>query len=185
MPILKRVFPFGLALLLAFPVLADDKEAARDELRAMRKDTLAQLYQESPAAKKEVRAAAGYGVFGVFGAQVLLLGGSGGRGIVRHNLTGRDTYMRVGSVSAGLGLGFQDQRTVLIFKHRDILKKFLDEGWVFSGEAAAVAKQNGQGDSANDMASLYGIKVYQLTKNGLIAQGTVQGTKYWKDDELN
>ena len=187
MPNLDRRGFLGLALLLAaFPAFAaDDKAAAKDELRALRKETLEQLYKENPQAKKEIRAAAGYGVFGVTGAQILILGGSGGRGIVRHNLTGRDTYMRVGSVSAGFGVGFKDMRTVLIFKHRDVLKKFLEEGWVFSGEAEAVAKKDGKGESAEDMASPLGITVYQLTKTGLMAHGTVQGTKYWKDDELN
>jgi hypothetical protein len=29
------------------------------------------------------------------------------------------------------------------------------------------------------------MEVYQLTKNGLALQATVQGTKYWKDKELN
>jgi hypothetical protein len=30
-----------------------------------------------------------------------------------------------------------------------------------------------------------GIKLYQLTESGLALQATVQGTKYWKNDELN
>ena len=30
-----------------------------------------------------------------------------------------------------------------------------------------------------------GVWVYQITKNGLAAQATLQGTKYSKDDELN
>jgi hypothetical protein len=29
------------------------------------------------------------------------------------------------------------------------------------------------------------MEVYQLTKNGLALQATVQGTKYWTDKELN
>lgn len=187
MPNLDRLLFLGLALLLAVlpAYAADEKSAAKAELRAMRKETLEQLYKESPQVKKEIRSAAGYGVFGITGAQILLLGGSGGRGIVRHNLTGKDTYMRVGSISAGLGIGFKDMRTVLVFKHRDILKKFLEEGWVFSGEAAAVAKKDGKGDSTEDLTSPLGIKVYQLTNTGLMAHGTMQGTKYWKDEELN
>jgi len=30
-----------------------------------------------------------------------------------------------------------------------------------------------------------GIKLYQLTENGLAVQATIQETKSWKDDELN
>ena len=75
MPNLDRRGFLGLALLLAaFPAFAaDDKAAAKDELRALRKETLEQLYKENPQAKKEIRAAAGYGVFGVTGAQILIL----------------------------------------------------------------------------------------------------------------
>jgi len=186
MPNLDRRWFLGLALLAVMPTcVAEDKATAQAELRVMRKDALDQLYKENPQAKKEVRSAAGYGVFGVTGAQVLILGGSGGRGIVRHNLTGRDTYMRVGSVSAGLGIGFKDIRTILIFKHRDVLQQFLEKGWVFSGEATAVAKSDGKGNATQDLATPLGITVYQLTKAGLMANGTIQGTKYWKDEDLN
>jgi lipid-binding SYLF domain-containing protein len=93
--------------------------------------------------------------------------------------------MRVGSVRAGPGIGFKDVRTVLIFKHRDLLQQFLDQGWVFSGETAAVAKSGGKGESVGDLNSPLGITVYQLTKTGLIANGTLQGTQFWKDEELN
>ena len=30
-----------------------------------------------------------------------------------------------------------------------------------------------------------GIKLYQITENGLALQATIQGTKYWKDDDLS
>lgn len=164
---------------------ADEKAAVRDALRDMRKATLDQLYKENPKARTQIRKAAGYGVFGVTGVQILFVGGSGGRGIVRDNLTGRDTYMKMGAVSGGLGVGFQDSRTVLIFRSRDVLKKFLDKGWTFGGETAATAKVEGRGGSAGELETPEGIAVYQLTKTGLMAKGTVQGTKYWKDDELN
>lgn len=164
---------------------ADDKASAREALRQLRKETLDQLYKENPKAKTQIRKAAGYGVFGVTGVQFLIVGGSGGQGIVRDNLNGRDTYMKMGAVSGGLGLGYQDTRTVLIFKSRDVLKQFLEKGWTFGGETAATAKVEGKGGSAGELETPEGIIVYQLTKTGLMAKGTVQGTKYWKDEELN
>ena len=30
-----------------------------------------------------------------------------------------------------------------------------------------------------------GIRLYKLTQNGLAIQATIQGTKYWKDGDLN
>ena len=41
----------------------------------------------------------------------------------------------------------------------------------------------GAADSAVYVAP--GVELYQLTANGLALQVTIQGTKYWKDDELN
>lgn len=174
-----------LLLAAAGAAAADDKTAARDALREMREQTLDQLYKEDPKAKTLIRKAAGYGVFGVTGVQILFVGGSGGRGIVRDNLTGRDTYVRMGAVSGGLGIGFKDTRTVLIFRKRDVLKQFLDKGWTFGGEAEATAKVEGKGGTTGALETPEGITIYQLGTTGLMAKGTVQGTKYWKDDELN
>ena len=112
-------------------------------------------------------------------------GGGDSRGVVRDNLTGRDTYVRMGAVSGGLGIGFKDTRTLLIFRKRDVLKQFLDKGWTFGGEAEATAKVEGKGGTAGALETPEGIAIYQLGTTGLMAKGTVQGTKYWKDDELN
>ena len=30
-----------------------------------------------------------------------------------------------------------------------------------------------------------GVKLFQLTESGLALQATIQGTKYWKDKDLN
>jgi lipid-binding SYLF domain-containing protein len=164
---------------------AGDKAAAHDALRQMRKETLEELYREAPKARNQIRSAAGYGVFGTTGVHVLFVGGSGGQGVVRDNLSGRDTYMKVGAVAGGIGLGVEDTRTVLIFTNRKVLKEFLEKGWTFGGETAAVAKVDGKGGQAGELESPQGITVYQLAKSGLMAKGSVQGTKYWKDDALN
>jgi lipid-binding SYLF domain-containing protein len=175
----------ALLLLAAGTVVGGDETAARDALRELRRQTLDELYREDPTAKTLIRKAAGYGVFGVTGVQIVFVGGSGGRGVVRDNLTGRDTYMRMGAVSGGLGVGFKDTRTVLIFRRRDVLKQFLDKGWSFGAEAEATATVEGKGGMAGAPEMPDGITVYQLNVTGLMAKGTVQGTKFWKDDELN
>lgn len=172
-------------LLTSMTLAAEDKAAIQAELRKIRKDTLEELYRVEPKAKQRIRGAAGYGVFAVTGAHVLFLGGSGGYGVVRDNLTGRDSFMRMAAVSAGLGVGFKDARTVLIFTKREVLKQFVEQGWTFGGEAQAAAKIEGKGGDVAEREVVGGIGVYQLTQTGLMAKGTVQGTKYWKDDDLN
>ena len=66
------------------------------------------------------------------------------------------------------------------------MKTFVEKGWDFSGQADAAAKSDQKGGTIGASGSvLPGMEVYQLTKNGIALQATVQGTKYWKDPELN
>lgn len=186
----RRIFHGGLLvlcylLLTSMVMAAGDKKAIQAELRKIRQDTLEELYRIDPKAKQRIRGAAGYGVFAVTGAHVLFLGGSGGYGVVRDNLTGRDSFMRMAAVSAGLGVGFKDARTLLVFTKREVLKEFVEHGWTFGGEAQATAKVEGQGGDLSEREVVGGIEVYQFTQAGLMAKGTVQGSKYWKDDDLN
>lgn len=162
-----------------------DVISTRTALRDMSKQTLAELYRQDPKARVAIRGAAGYAVFESAGAHVLFVGGSGGRGLVRDNLTGKETFMRMGAVRAGLGVGFEDLRTVLVFKKRQTLRDFLDKGWSFGGDAAAVAEIDGKGGGGREVETNEGILIYQLTKTGAMARGSVAGTRYWKDEELN
>jgi lipid-binding SYLF domain-containing protein len=162
-----------------------DKASTRAALREMRKQTLAELYRQDPKARVAIRGAAGYAVFESAGAHILFVGGSGGRGILRDNLTGKETFMRMGAVRAGLGLGFEDVRTVLVFKKRQTLKDFVEKGWTFGADAAAVAQVGGKGGGGREVETKDGILIYQLTKAGAIVRGSVAGTRYWKDEELN
>jgi len=67
-----------------------------------------------------------------------------------------------------------------------MLKKFVVKGWDFSAQADAAAKSNQKGGSIEASGTILpGMEVYQLTKNGIALQATIQGTKYWKDKELN
>jgi lipid-binding SYLF domain-containing protein len=157
----------------------------RAALREMRKEVLTELYQLEPAARRAVRGAAGYAVFSQAGAHILFFGGAGGRGIVHDNLTGKDTYMKMASGAVGLGLGFKDMRLVFVFRKRDTLKQFVERGWQFGGESAAVAKAGETGGASGEIEVAPGVTAYQIARGGLIAQGAVQGSRYWKDEELN
>jgi lipid-binding SYLF domain-containing protein len=156
----------------------------REALRNMRKETLERLYREQPKLKAKLRGAAGYGVFTQEGFQVLFVGGSGGRGLVRDNLTGRDTYMRMASVGAGLGVGYRDVRLVMLFKTREVLKRFVTEGLTFGGEGVAAAKSGDSGQDVTGIQPSAGIEVYPLVDTGLMLKVTLQGSRYWVDEEL-
>lgn len=152
----------------------------------MRSDTLAKLYKIHPFARTQIRKAAGYGVFSNVGINLFLVSTASGWGVVRDCNGGKDTYMKMYSAGIGPGLGVKDFRGVFVFTSRAALRNFIDDGWDASAQADAVAKSDDKGGAwagAVDVAP--GIKLYQITQHGLALQATIQGTKFWRDDDLS
>lgn len=160
--------------------------AKRQNAGQMRSDTLAKLYQIHPEARRQIAKAAGYGVFSNVGVNLLLVSAGNGWGVVRDNATGRDIYMKMVSAGVGIGLGAKDFRGVFVFTSKHALHQFTEKGWDANAQADATAKDGKQGKEfggAIDIAP--GIKLYQITERGLALQATIQGTKYWRDEDLN
>lgn len=158
----------------------------RQEVQKMRAETLAKLYEIHPIAQEQIGKAAGYGVFSNVGINLILFSAAGGYGVVRDNASGEDVYMRMVSGGVGFGLGAKDFRGVFVFTTKEALDSFVNQGWDASGQADAAAKAGDKGGAyagAIDVAP--GIKLYQITENGLALQATIQGTKYWRDDDMS
>jgi hypothetical protein len=80
----------------------------------------------------------------------------------------------------------KDFRGVFVFTSEEALSSFVESGWEANAQADAAAVSEDKGAAwagAVDVAP--GIKLYQLTKHGLALQATIQGTKFWKYDELS
>ena len=184
-----RVLPFLLCALLMGATTAEaksDPEKARKEIRAMRDTVLAELYRVHPDAQAKVKKAAGYAVFSNVGINLVFASFAGGKGVVvkRGTFGDTETFMKMGS--AGIGLGVKDFRAVFVFHDKEKLETFVEKGWDFSGQADAAAKSDDKGAAlAAAKTVVPGVEVFQITKNGLALQATLQGTKYWKDKDLN
>jgi len=178
---------FSLTLLItSVGAYADKNEEKRQKILSMRQDVLTELFEARPQAKAEIDDAEGYAVFSNVGIQVLLFGAGGGHGVVRDSKSGIDTYMKMGTVSVGLGLGVKDFRAVFIFHDPKALRKFVDNGWDFTGEADAAAVAEDKGGEIGEAGSFNKkVSVYQFTENGLALQAALHGTKYWKHKKLN
>lgn len=160
-----------------------EKRAAVQEMRA---DTLARLYELRPEARERVENAVGYGVFSNVGINVVLVSAGNGWGVVHDNRDGSDVYMKMATAGIGLGLGVKDFRGVFVFTRPGALDSFVEDGWEAGGQADAAAKAEDKGEAFAGAATVApGVKLYQITENGLALQATVQGTKYWKSSELN
>jgi lipid-binding SYLF domain-containing protein len=180
-----------LCLVTGLAPLAQAK-ATPDEQRAKilktRDEVLKDLYELHPAAEAKIKKSVGYAVFSNVGINLVLASFAGGHGVVveKGMMSDTETYMKMGSAGIGLGLGVKDFRAVFIFSDKAKLKAFIDKGWDFSGQADAAAKSDDKGGAAAAAGNVIdGVEIYQITKNGLALQATLQGTKYWKDDDLN
>jgi len=164
----------------------DDNEKKRQKTRKMAAEALQDLYKLEPTAQAAIQKAAGYAVFDNMGVNVLLLSTARGSGLAVNNNTKQETFMKMASAGAGVGMGVKDYVVVFVFGSDKALAQFLDSGWSGSGQADAAAKAGEKGGAYSGAAEVApGVWVYQITKNGLALQLTLQGTKYYKDDKLN
>ena len=142
-------------------------EEKRANVRQQRDEMLAQLYASNPALKEIVPKAAGYATFKNVNVNLLLLASANGYGVAVNNKTGKETFMRMGSLGGGVGAGVKDVRVIFIFHDPALLKRFIDEGWQFGGQADAAAKYQDTGIAAEQTA-----KANISFKEGSIAAGT-------------
>jgi len=177
----------GLVLLSAVWIAGKDSpEEKRQKSRKMAAETLQDLYKLQPTAEAAIRDSAGYAVFNNMGANLLLLSTARGAGIAVNSTTQQETFMKMISGGVGLGVGVKDYRVIFVFQNEGALNHFIDSGWSGTAQADAAAKAGSSGGAysgAEEMSP--GVWVYQITKNGLALQATLQGTKYRKDDDLN
>lgn len=157
----------------------------RQAVNSMKNTVLTELYQQKPSVRKQIESAAGYGVFSNANINLVLASFGGGYGVVKNNRTGKSTYMNMGEVGVGFGLGVKDFRAVFVFHNQQTLTRFVEQGWAFGAQADAAAKTSEKGAAVSGEVTLDNITIYQLTETGLALQATVKGTKYWKDSELN
>jgi lipid-binding SYLF domain-containing protein len=171
-----------------FGAKGDSVEEKRAEVRKQRDQILAKLYAAHPDAKEKIQKAVGYGAFNNKNMNLFLLSTGHGYGMVVDK-GGKETFMAMGALGGGVGLGYKDLSVVFIFKSADVMNKFIESGWQFGGEADATAKAGEQGaavakEAAADTAANV-FEIYQMTDTGVALQATVAGTKYWKDKDLN
>ncbi len=157
----------------------------RKAILNMKQEVLSELYKVYPGARSKIAKAPGYAVFSNANINIILASFSGGEGVVKNNATGKNTFMKMGEVGIGFGLGVKDFRAVFIFHNAKVMQNFITNGWEVGAHADAAAKVGEKGGAVGGEILADGVTIYQLTESGLALQATVKGTKYWKDSELN
>jgi len=165
---------------------ANKKAEAQQAIRKESQATLSKLYAAKPGAKAAIQKAAGYAAFDNFGMNLLVISTGSGKGVVVDNATKKETFMKMVSAGVGLGLGAKDFRVVFVFENKAAIDNFINSGWDADAHAEATAKASQKGGAYEGAISVApGVWVYQLTETGLALQATLQGTKYYKNDDLN
>lgn len=149
-------------------------------------ETLNLLYKYAPESKELIKKSYGYATFKNLGVNLVLFSAEGGKGVAHNNKTGWNTYMNMASGGIGFGLGVKDFRAVFLFRDKKAFDNFINKGWEANAQADAAAKVGEDGGALNAAITVAdGVRLYKLTQNGLALQATIQGTKYWKDEDLN
>lgn len=157
----------------------------RQSIIKMKTEVLQEMYKKTPSIKSVVAKSPGYAVFSNANINLLLASFGSGYGLVTELASGKKTYMKMGEVGLGIGLGVKDFRVLIVFDNEQTMNNFISNGWTFGGQADAAVKASNRGDAIGGEKSISGFRVYQITKSGVALQATLKGTKFWKDKLLN
>ena len=142
-------------------------EEKRQSVRKQRDEMLAELYKTQPKLKDRIKKAAGYATFRQSDVNLFLLASGFGYGVLVDNKSGKETFMRVGTLGGAVGLGVKDIRVVFVFNDPKVMNTFVEQGWQFGGKADASAKYEDTGVSAEQ-----NVKANVDFKDGTIAGGS-------------
>jgi len=157
----------------------------RASILAMKNEVLGELYRQKPDVKQQISSAPGYAVFSNANINLGVASFGGGYGVARDNRSGEYTYMKMGEVGVGFGLGVKDFRLVFVFHDEAAMRRFIDKGWSLGAQADAAAKASDKGAAAGGEITVDNMTIYQITESGLALQATIKGTRFWKDEALN
>ncbi len=156
----------------------DSKAAKIDEAA---EEALLTLFAENPKTRELYLRSYGWAVFDnlklAFGVS-----GGGGNGVAVAREIGEATYMKMGTVGVGVGLGIKKYQVVFFMQDSQTFDNFVNKGWQADAGAGAVAGKAGV-EVMTDFVN--GLAVYQLTEKGLMANADIAGTKYWKNKKRN
>ena len=162
---------------------ADTPAAKRQSLDASVDAALAQLYAQDPAARELVGKARATLVFPSVVTAGFVVGGSYGEGALRSSYGTTERYYKTVAGSVGLLAGAESKSIFLLFMNQAALDKFrASNGWTVGADASVSMIKvgaNAQVDSATSQQAVIG---YALTKGGLMANLSLDGTKITQID---
>ena len=112
------------------------------------KNTLADLYQQNPEAKAQIKNAVGYAIMNNKITKIPLVGAGAGYGVAINNSSQQRQYIQMVRFDVGGGWGLRSVRPVVIFTDEKVFNDFIDGIWSVNAGAEAAAKIGDIGASA-------------------------------------
>jgi lipid-binding SYLF domain-containing protein len=152
----------------------------RDFLIELEQQTLEELVEKAPEAQTEIDRSVGHAVFSSRLAKVPFVGAGEGIGVVFDAETGERTYLKVGRLDVGGGLGVREYRLVVVFFDHEPLRKLASGKLELGAGVEAGAKDKEIGTGAGGVAGSRTEKrvLYQLSDEGVSATLTVRAIRY-------
>lgn len=135
----------------------------RAELNRIAEETIATMVAEDPGLQKALDDSAGYFVSAVSAANVAVVGGGQGIGMLYDRQNNSRTYLNVKRFDLGAGLGVRYYRVLLLIESPERLEQ-IRTGLTFQSAAADVAA--GKTGSASVSRSPDGVSVHILAETG-------------------
>jgi lipid-binding SYLF domain-containing protein len=157
------------------------QESKAMKIKEEAKASLNELFADNPKAKELYARSYGWAAFSNL-KLALGFSGGGGNGVAVVKESGEKTFMKMGTVGVGIGLGINKYDVIFLFQDKQTFDNFVNKGWQADAGATASA-----GKAAADVKTNFvnGLAIYQITEKGLMANADIAGTKYWKNDKLN
>jgi lipid-binding SYLF domain-containing protein len=171
---LIRLAFFAFIIFLMPHSLKAQDEKAKEKLVADSKEAKADFIKTDASMAKLFNDSYGYVIFPKIGKGAIIIGGSGGNGVVYEKGKTIGTA-KMAQVSVGAQVGGESYREVIFFENKEALDRFRDNKVEFSGQVSAVAAKSGASLNAKYAD---GVAVFTQDLTGLMAEAAVGGQKF-------
>jgi lipid-binding SYLF domain-containing protein len=166
------LFAFIIFLLPQSMKAQDDK--AKEKLISDSKEAKTDFIKTDPSMDKLFKSSYGYVIFPKIGKGAIIIGGSGGNGVVYEKGKTIGTA-KMAQLSVGAQIGGESYREIIFFENKEALDRFKENKVEFTGQISAVAAKSGASVNAKYAD---GVAVFTQDLSGLMAEAAVGGQKF-------
>ncbi len=170
---------FALQACTSIPV--EQRADKRAQLDKEAQETIARMIEQDPGIEQELEEAAGYFVARVSAANVAVIGGGQGIGVLIDNRSGDRTYLNVKRFELGAGLGVRYIRVLLIIENQEKLED-IRSGWTFRGVVSNLAAGSMGSESTSQVGE--GLSVHILSESGASIAATTRVVRLSVNQDL-